>query len=84
MIEKRPEYSNIKVTTPNGVKLFAVYINGTVPNMSVAKQFDSEFIGLFPELDHNNVRWDVTLESTNERLVGRNGIFRATEEEGTK
>lgn len=78
MIKKRPEYSNIKVTTPNGVKLFAVYINGTVPNMSVAEQFDSEFIGLFPELDHYNVKWDVTLESTNERLKGRNGVFTVT------
>jgi len=78
MIKKRPEYSKLQVTTPNGVKLFAVYINGTVPNPSVAKQFDSEFIGLFPELDHYNVKWDVTVESTNERLKGRNGVFTVT------
>lgn len=78
MIKKRPEYSNIKVTTSNGVKAFVVYVNGTVRNPSVAKQFDSELIGLFPELVHYNVKWDVTLESTNDRLKGRNGVFTVT------
>jgi predicted neutral ceramidase superfamily lipid hydrolase len=75
MIIKRAAYSDIKVTTENGVKSFGVDIKGTVPNIAVAEQFQSEFIDRFPELDPYHIVWDVTLKNTNERLKGRNGVF---------
>jgi hypothetical protein len=68
-------YSKIEISTESGVKLFVVHIRGTVPTLSIAQEFHSEFIDRFPELEPRHILWDVTLKSTNERLIGRNNVF---------
>jgi hypothetical protein len=68
-------YSKLEVSTENGPKLFGVDIRGTVPTLSIALEFHKKFIARFPELDPNNIYWDVTLKSTNERLRGRDNVF---------